>query len=66
MAHTTPPTEHERILRLIESMRKAQKAYFKGRRPADLSRSKHLEREVDNEIRDYFNPRNKQTTFAGM
>ena len=64
--HTTPTTEHERILRLVESMRKTQKAYFKDRRPSVLSEAKRLEREVDNEIRDHFKPGNKQATLDGI
>ena len=34
----------------VSEMRSAQKAYFRTRTSTDLSRSKALEREIDNEI----------------
>lgn len=41
----------EQFFRLVESMRKAQKNYFKTRINKYLNESKHLEMQVDEEIK---------------
>ena len=37
---------------LVDTMRKAQKEYFRGRMGRDLEKSKKLEKEVDDMIRE--------------
>lgn len=43
---------HAEFLALVAAMREAQKDYFRRRAPADLERSKNLEREVDRALRE--------------
>lgn len=40
------------FVELVKDMRAAQRAYFRGKKPADLDESKRLERLVDSAIRD--------------
>lgn len=47
---------YEAFIKLVDSMRTAQKEYFKSRSAASLSKSKRLEREVDFEINKHKNP----------
>lgn len=49
---------------LVCSMRTAQKTYFRTRNYADLDRSKILERQVDQALRDLSNPQNQYSLFT--
>lgn len=45
--------EARAVIDLVAKMREAQRAYFRTRSPADLERSKSLEKRVDIALRDY-------------
>ena len=54
----------DEIIKLAKETRDAQKRYFTTRDRYDLSRSKILERELDEEIEAYLHP-NLQTDLFG-
>lgn len=49
----------DEIIRLTRDTRAAQRVYFKTRNYNDLIRSKDLEKRLDKELADYFNPQTK-------
>lgn len=51
-------TERE-IIKLVLEMRKAQSRFFRTRTTADLDNARNLERQVDKELKNYFNPNNQ-------
>ena len=48
---------------LVCRMRSAQKQYFRTRSYDDLEESKKLEREVDQALRDFSNPKDQLSLF---
>jgi hypothetical protein len=55
---------YDEFIDLVESMRKAQKDYFRTRLPSALENSKALEREVDRAVKAY--EQAKVQTFLGF
>lgn len=51
------------LLKLAQSMREAQRAYFKDRRSDLLTHSKVKEREFDKALEEYFNPQTPKLDF---
>lgn len=49
----------QQFIDLVCRMRSAQKQYFRTSRYDDLDESKKLEREVDQAIRDFSNPKDQ-------
>lgn len=56
---------YKEFAELVCNMRTAQKTYFRTRNYADLDRSKILERQVDQALRDLSNPQNQYSLFPG-
>lgn len=54
---------HQQFINLVCRMRSAQKQYFRTRALADLDESKKLEREVDQALRDFSNPKDQLSLF---
>jgi len=50
----------ELIIKEVEELRKAQKAYFKHRNPNKLAECKEIERRVDKMIKRYWEIKNEQ------
>lgn len=48
---------------LVCKMRSAQKKYFRTRSHADIEESVKLEREVDQALRDFSNPKDQLSLF---
>lgn len=53
----------QQFIDLVCRMRSAQKQYFRTRSYADLDESKKLEREVDQALRDFSNPKDQISIF---
>lgn len=53
----------QQFIDLVCKMRSAQKQYFRTRSYGDLDESKKLEREVDQALRDFSNPKNQLSLF---
>lgn len=51
------------FINLVCLMRKAQKQYFRTRSNEDLAMSKKLEREVDQALHDFSNPKDQLSLF---
>lgn len=47
------------IIKLVLEMRKAQSRFFRTRTTTDLDNARNLERQVDKELKNYFNPNNQ-------
>ena len=53
------------FVNLVQSMREAQRKYFRTRDPVDLSASKAWEKQVDDAIKDY-NQRQAEKKQPGL
>lgn len=53
----------QQFIDLVSKMRSAQKKYFRTRSYGDLEESKKLEREVDQTLRDFSNPKDQLSLF---
>lgn len=53
----------QQFIDLVCRMRSAQKQYFRTRSYDDLEESKKLEREVDQALRDFSNPKDQLSLF---
>lgn len=53
----------QQFIDLVCRMRSAQMQYFRTRSYADLNESKKLEREVDQALRDFSNPKDQLSLF---
>lgn len=53
----------QQFINLVCMMRSAQKQYFRTRSYGDLEESKKLEREIDQALRDFSNPKDQLSLF---
>lgn len=53
----------QQFIDLVCRMRSAQKQYFRTRNYADLDENKKLEREVDQALREFSNPKDQLSLF---
>lgn len=57
--------DFKQFVELVCSMRTSQKTYFRTRSQVELDRSKILERQVDNALREISEPKNQLLLFPG-
>lgn len=55
----------QEFVELVCKMRTAQRAYFRTRSHIELDRSKLLEHQVDNALREFSEPKNQLSLFPG-
>lgn len=53
----------QQFIDLVCKMRTAQKQYFRTRSYADLDESKKLEKQIDQALRDFSNPKDQLSLF---